>query len=90
MVFGFCRTESAAGLLSSRLDDASNSDDVRTLADALGSLGSTWAWQAMGPARQAEAGRVRLRAVDALHRALPRVDASGRTAVLEALRMLGE
>ena len=87
---GLCRTEASATLLAGRLDSASDSDDVRTLADALGSLGSTWAWQAMGEATRPEGARVRQVASAALHSALARVEGSTATTVREALRMVGE
>jgi hypothetical protein len=87
---GLCRTEPAATLLADRLNSAREGDEVRTLAEALGSLGSTWAWQSMGDARSAEGARVRRTAATALRRALTQADARTSAALREALRMVGE
>jgi hypothetical protein len=85
---GLCRTERAAALLVSRLGTTTQLDEVQVLADALGSLGSGWAWRALGEERRAEGDRVRRSVAAALREALARAPAAARAAVREALWMV--
>jgi hypothetical protein len=78
---GHCRTMQSATVLADRLADAvraaESDQNVRTegavavaAAEALGTLGSSWAWRALGPSRESEALRVRAVAANALLDAL--------------------
>ncbi|MEW5848159.1 MAG: HEAT repeat domain-containing protein [Myxococcota bacterium] len=65
MGLGYCRSGASADVLLGQLT-ASNDEVRATAADALGWLGSRWAWEAKGPAAQAEGDALRARITEAL------------------------
>jgi hypothetical protein len=56
---GHCRTLEAAKLLAGQLKSAKSSGEASEIAAAMGQLGSSWAWEAMGAEQAALALRVR-------------------------------
>ena len=84
---GQCRRAVAAELLAAELDASVDEDEARHLAVALGRQASSWAWKALGPAREQEGLRVRRRASQALVRGYLRHDGSVRAAHRLGLRM---
>jgi hypothetical protein len=63
---GQCRRLRAATLLAQRLDARPDDRMARAIAEAMGLLGSSWAWQAAGPAHAAEANEVGERLAESL------------------------
>lgn len=66
---GFCRHGRAATVLLDTLDRASSGAEAARAAEALGWLGSSWAWQALGAQRRAEGDGLRASIAPALARA---------------------
>jgi hypothetical protein len=85
---GHCRRDGAAQLLVARLTDAHEARTARALALAMGHLGSSWAWQALGPARAQEGDTLRGQLVEALVRSFAEQPAEVQRASEHALRML--
>lgn len=89
---GECRTLEAAKRLSAELEarstKATTPDETGRLASALGNLGSSWAWRALGADRSEEAREVRATISTALVKAFPRVSARPRDSVRAALSMV--
>lgn len=80
------RIESAtalAGLLAQESDEA----EAERIEQAMGSLASSWAWQAMGAARQDEGLSVRLAVAKALVPAFARLQSEGRERARKSLLM---
>lgn len=88
---GLCRTMKSAQLLSSKLESATDEAAVRALTAGIAQVGSTWAWEAMGPERMAEGIEIRARCSSALLAAYPRQESdASRLAIRTALRMVDE
>lgn len=85
---GECRSSEAARALAKELDAATSKNDAASLVRALGNLGSSWAWQALGAARQAEGNDTREVAASALVRSYHRFDGETRAAYRSALTMV--
>lgn len=82
-----CRRAAAATVIAARLGTASSADEVDRLARAAGRLGSSWAWQALGPAHAQEALSVRQELASALAAAEVRAP---RASLAFARRMVGQ
>jgi len=88
---GLCRTMKSAQLLSTKLESATDEATVRALTSGIAQVGSTWAWEAMGPERMAEGIEIRARCSSALLTAYPRQESdASRLAIRTALRMVDE
>jgi len=85
---GECRSAEAAKVLAAELDASTSKSDAASLARALGNLGSSWAWQALGASRQAEGDEAREVAAAALVRNYARYDGDVRAAQRSALTMV--
>ena len=85
---GECRSVDAARALAAELATASSKDDAASLARALGNLGSSWAWQALGASRQAEGIEAGDVIAAALVRSYGRYDGDARAAHRTALTMV--
>ncbi|MCU0655282.1 MAG: hypothetical protein MUF64_08335 [Polyangiaceae bacterium] len=75
---GECKRIESATALAGLLTQESNEAEAERIARAMGSLASSWAWQAMGPDRQAEGLEVRLAVARSLVPAFARLRAEGR------------
>jgi len=76
---GECRSYEAAEVLAKELDKSTSATDAAQLARALGIVGSSWAWKAMGANRHAEGLKVRRLAAVAVVRSYQRFkDAAAR------------
>ena len=85
---GLCRHTRTADLLATSLATAPESD-VAAIAHGLGFLGSTWAWEALGPTRADEGRAVRERCANALVAAYARYTGpAARSAIGKMLRMV--
>jgi hypothetical protein len=84
---GQCRRLEAAQRLAAELDAASNAAEATRIADALGKLGSSWAWQAKGKSARATGLKVREVVSSALVRNLGRHVGTARKASLRGLSM---
>jgi hypothetical protein len=78
---GYCRRALAADALLARFRAAPDAE----AAQALGSLGSSWAWEALGPARRAEGEAIRNGIGRALAAALPGARDEARVELVRAL-----
>lgn len=87
---GLCRTGRSATLLAARLGEAHDPATVKALADGLGQVGSSWAWEAMGPANAATGARVRRTCADALVAAYARTEGPARESLGQALLMVDD
>ncbi len=86
---GQCRSVAAAKLLADELDATVAAEEARVIAKALGALGSSWAWQALGPARKADGDKARGIAAAALVRGYVRFGGSDeRSAHRQALTLV--
>jgi hypothetical protein len=89
---GECRTLTAAKLLASELDKAGSADEAQAIAKALGSLGSSWAWNAIaqtgGDAKRTEGLAAREAAAAAVVRGFVRFDGAARGEHRRALEMI--
>lgn len=85
---GQCRRMASARLLASLLAEEARPKRAATLAESLGTMGSSWAWQALGPARADEGRQVREAAVRALVPAFIRHRGPARAAAARALGMV--
>jgi hypothetical protein len=85
---GQCRRLKSAERLATLLREASSSATAEDAARALGYVGSSWAWRALGRARHDEALAVRDVAARALLQAYTRVPTAARPAVGRALAMV--
>jgi hypothetical protein len=81
---GYCRRRPAAVALVSRLAAAPDADAAR----ALGNLGSSWAWVALGESRRAEGEAIRGEIARALVAALPGSEGELRTELGRAILMV--
>lgn len=81
---GYCRRGSAADALVARLHAAPDASVSR----ALGALGSSWAWEALGPERRAEGEEVRAAIARALIAAYPSSEGEARKELERALLMV--
>lgn len=84
---GLCRTKPTAELLAARLATAPESE-AAAIAQGLGFLGSTWAWDALGPSRVGEGRAVRALCSTALVAAHARFTGSARVAIVKAMKMV--
>jgi hypothetical protein len=82
---GECRRVESAERLASMLASATSDDDARSIAMALGVVGSSWAWKAMGPAAEAQGLAVRSTAARALVEAFVRRGGAVRSRCAAAL-----
>lgn len=82
---GECRTYDSAKVLASLAKKASAAE-IETFAAALGSVGSSWAWEAMGPAYESESDAARQLIVGALMDVFVKHEAS-RGAIQRAIVM---
>jgi hypothetical protein len=86
---GECRRHGSATRLIAELDATASASDAATIARALGTLGSSWAWSALGSQRKAEGSTIRAATADALVRAYVRIhDAAARAAIGDGLGMV--
>ena len=85
---GQCRTLESAKLLATELDAVSAPEEAAAIAGSLGTLGSSWAWEALGAARQAEGLAAREIIAAALVRGFVRVSGDEREAHRTALAMV--
>lgn len=74
---GHCRTEVAAERLVAALDGARSAGEAGEIARALGMLGSSWAWQAMGSERAVQGVAIRASVAAALVRGYVRFAEDG-------------
>jgi hypothetical protein len=87
---GHCRRRDAAAHLTARLDGNPDAPVATTLAEALGWLGSSWAWQAKGAAHAVEGEALRDDAARALRAAQTRYrDPETQARIADALKMVG-
>jgi hypothetical protein len=82
---GYCRLTPAAQHLEARLAARPPTETVRTIADAMAQLGSSWAWEALGPSRAAEGDALRAGLAATLVAALPHYQGPARDAIEDAL-----
>jgi hypothetical protein len=85
---GQCRRLESAERLAALLEDAQSSPEAAAAAQALGHVGSSWAWRALGRARDAEALAAREVAARALLRGYARAPAATRPVLGRALAMV--
>lgn len=85
---GECRSLASAEVLARALDAAATSDEATLVANALGNLGSKWAWEALGPSRAAEGQKARERIATALVSSFARHGLSVRDSHRGALGMV--
>ena len=85
---GYCRRTSAATHLSARLDAHPAATETAAIAEAMGWLGSSWAWTALGPQRAAEGAQLRDRLAASLVAAYPNYSGQERQAIGEALLLV--
>jgi hypothetical protein len=84
----FARKPVAVAALRARLATHPDSGTVEKLADAMGFNGSSWAWQALGPARADEGLALRGELSNELVAAYARYDGRAREAIGRALLMI--
>jgi hypothetical protein len=85
---GQCRGVEAAGVLGAELGAVGAPEEAATVSRALGAIGSSWAWDALGQVRAAEGLEVRRIAATALVRSFVRFgDEPSRKAATVALRL---
>ena len=84
----YCRKETSANVLLGRLDSIPPEATAKALADAIGMLGSSWAWEAMGAGAKAEGDRVRAHAATVLLKARASYDNGAKDAIEKALLMV--
>jgi HEAT repeat protein len=85
---GECRRVDCATELASVLGSASDEETAVAAARALGSIGSSWAWKALGPAMAPTAASVRETAAQALLAAFSQHGSEARAAIAKAIVML--
>jgi len=85
---GFARRAPAVVALRARLDSGPSESLVEPLAEAMGWLGSSWAWQALGPTRADEGLALRDELSASLVRAYPLHRGHAREAIARALLMI--
>ncbi|MBM4359890.1 MAG: hypothetical protein FJ096_17440 [Deltaproteobacteria bacterium] len=85
---GECRTVDAARTLSAELARATSAEESAAIARALGNLGASWAWRALGASRQAEGKEARAIIATALVRSYPETRGESRVRHRAALAML--
>jgi hypothetical protein len=85
---GQCRRVEAVQELADLLDAASDPTEAARIAEALGMLGSSWAWRALGADRAAEGLEVRRIAAAALVRGFVRFGGEARKSHSEGLTMV--
>ena len=85
---GECRRVDCATELASVLGSASDEETAVAAARALGSIGSSWAWKALGPAMAPTAASVRATAAQALLAAFSQHGSEARAAIGKAIVML--
>jgi hypothetical protein len=85
---GQCRRVEAARHLGGLLGAATDVAEVERAANALATVGSSWAWKALGPAAEATGLGVREAAARALVAALPRYAGDTRARVASAIVMV--
>jgi hypothetical protein len=85
---GECRSLASAEVMTRLLDATTTTDEATLVANALGNLGSQWAWEALGPTRAAEGQKVRERIAPALVRSFVRHGLSVRDSHRGALGMV--
>ncbi|MBI4702123.1 MAG: HEAT repeat domain-containing protein [Deltaproteobacteria bacterium] len=82
---GECRRLGSARVLGAMMGATRDPVAAQALAEALGSVGSSWAWRAKGPKAEAESLAVRRLAAEALVRAFIGQDGGARQALGRAL-----
>jgi hypothetical protein len=82
---GFCRRPEVASHLAARLAEHPPDPTARAVADAIGFLGSSWAWEALGSERVAEGLRMRQMLTHVLLAAWPGYEAGARKTIGHAL-----
>jgi len=85
---GWCRKQAAAEQLADLLAGAQTESLAAVVAEALGVMGSSWAWRSLGPQRAAEGLALREVAARALVPAFIRWHGVGRKATGIALTMV--
>lgn len=86
---GQCRRVEAAEALSRALDATSDPAEAELIATSLGRVASSWAWQSLGSAHQADGLKVRAIATQALVRSFSRFAGEARQASLRGLSSAG-
>lgn len=84
---GECKRIESATALAGLLDAESDEAEAERITQAMGSLSSSWAWQAMGAARQDEGLSVRLAVARSLVPAFARLQGEGRDRARKSLLM---
>jgi HEAT repeat protein len=85
---GDCRRKVAADALAAALGESTDGKEARRLVEALGSIGSSWAWQTPGAGEKSEEAAVRETAARALVAAFVRHEDGVRQAASNALMVV--
>jgi hypothetical protein len=83
-----CRKETSANVLLGRLESIPPEATAKALANAIGMLGSSWAWEAMGSGAKAEGDRVRAHAATVLLKVRASYSNGAKDAIEKALLMV--
>lgn len=84
---GWCKRTDSAQLLVSALAGAKDDATQRWIVAAMGTLASSWSWQALGKVREPDGLRVRQRVTDALLPLLARTQGETRERVVASLQL---
>ncbi len=84
----YARRPLAVSALAARLEERPESGTAEKIADAMGFLGSSWAWTALGPAQAEQGLALRLKLSNALCAAYPAYPGPTREAIGRALLMI--
>jgi HEAT repeat protein len=87
---GLCRDEAAVSVLTRWLASNPPPETTQAVALALGMMGSSWAWQALGPTRAQEGQQLRAAAAAALIAAYPHSTGDAAHAIVTAILMVDE
>jgi HEAT repeat protein len=85
---GFARGAASVAALRARLESHPPAETAEALADAIGWLGSSWAWTALGPARHEEGTALRDELSATLVAAFPTYEGAAREAIARALLVI--
>jgi hypothetical protein len=84
---GVCKRTDAAPLLVNALNAAKDETTQRWVIQAMGTLASSWSWQALGKVREQDALKVRLRVTEVLLPLLAKTYGESRERVVQSLQL---
>ncbi len=84
---GWCKRTEAAPLLVGALGHAKDEATQRWIVAAMGTLASSWSWQALGKVREPDGLRVRQRVTEALLPLLAKTQGESRERVVQSLQL---